>query len=152
MSDPDPYSRHYWRLVDDPKFADIYADDHHYACWSRLLMIADQAWPASAHIPATARKASVAKLAEVGLLDLLHDGRFKMRGLDKERAKRSDSARNAAAKRWQSSGNAEPMPSKAEHRREETRNAGVRAPESRPPRVMTPEEAEALLAVASEKI
>ena len=62
MSDR-PYSRHYHELVDDAKFADIYPDDHHYACWSRLLMLADQAWPASAHIPATARKASVAKLA-----------------------------------------------------------------------------------------
>jgi hypothetical protein len=96
----DPYSRHYWRLIDDTKFAEVYADDHHYATWSRLLMIADQAWPASAHLPSTARRASVRKLAEVGLVDLLPDGRFRMHGTDAERHRRSDLARDAAGHRW----------------------------------------------------
>ena len=100
----DPYSRHYWRLIDDPKFSEVYADDHHFATWSRLLMIADQAWPASAHVPARARGASIRKLAEVGLIDLLPDGRFRMHGTDAERHRRSDLARDAAGHRW---GNAE---------------------------------------------
>ncbi len=135
MADSDPYSRHYWRLVDDPKFADIYGDDHHYATWSRLLMLADQAWPATAHVPITARKASVTKLAEVGLIDILPGGRFRMRGTDRERRKRSERASNAARVRWQDTSNAsgnapsnadgiaQTMPSRAEHRKEEDSRA-----------------------------
>lgn len=111
MSDR-PYSRHYHDLVDDPKFTDIFPDDRHYACWSRLLMIADQAWPASAHLPATARRASVKKLAEVGLIDLLPDGRFRVHGLQHEREQRAANASHAATERWRNTprnanGNAE---------------------------------------------
>lgn len=133
MSSERPYSRHYHELVDDPKFADIYADDHHYATWSRLLMIADQAWPSSAFLPATARKASVSKLEAVGLIDLMPGGRFRMRGMQKEREQRSDLARNAANAKWgnairTASGTAnrnaertaETMPSKDETRKDET--------------------------------
>lgn len=128
----DPYSRHYWKLVDDPKFADVYGDDHHYATWSRLLMIADQAWPASAHLPATARKASVAKLVEVNLIVLPGGGRFRVTGLDKERAKRSQQAQHAADARWGNAGSNAPsnansnagasdggMPSKAKQSKDE---------------------------------
>lgn len=119
MSDSDPYSRHYWRLVDDPKFADIYGDDHHFALWSRLLMIADQAWPATAHLPLGARRASVAKLQEVKLIHVLPGGRFRMNGTDNERAKRSHQASNAAALRWQYARTADAMPSKAKQSKEE---------------------------------
>jgi len=131
MADSDPYSRHYWRLVDDPKFAEIFDDDHHYATWSRLLMLADQAWPASAHVPISVRRASLSKLSEVGLIDLLPKGRFKMHGLDYERRKRAEHAKVAAAVRWGSNGhlvsiaprsapsNAQTMPSKEEQSREE---------------------------------
>lgn len=128
-----PYSRHYHELVDDPKFAEVYPDDNHYATWGRLLMVADQAWPVSAHIPATARRASVAKLAEVGLIDLLPGGRFRMHGLQAEREQRSQSASHAATSRWSNAErnarrNAERnaaapggrMPRQEETRREET--------------------------------
>ena len=98
--DERPYSRHYWDLVDDPKFVEIYDDDHHYATWSRLLMVADQAWPASAHLPLTARRTSVKKLADVELIDLRPGGRFRIHGLDKERAKRSQKGKDAADARW----------------------------------------------------
>ena len=152
-----PYSRHYHELVDDPKFTDVYPDDRHYACWSRLLMLADQAWPASAHLPATARKASVAKLAEVGLIDLLPDGRFRMHGLQAERERRSLSASHAASQRWRNadrttpgiaSGNAArnaSVPGQQMPRRDETRQGiderlsvenGARDPER--PRTLRP--------------
>lgn len=123
-----PYSRHYHDLIDDAKFEEVYPNDQHYACWSRLLMIADQAWPASAHLPATARRASVKKLAEVGLIDLLPDGRYRMHGLQKERERRQDHARTASNARWNapsiSRGNAGAysggMPRREENRRDET--------------------------------
>lgn len=141
----DPYSRHYWRLVDDEKFVDVFDNDHHYACWSRLLMIADQAWPASAHLPASARKSSVAKLAEVKLIELLPGGRFRMVGTQAEREKRSQQAKDAALARWgNADGNAASnadsnagaseagMPSKAKQSKDEQSKAGQPARETDP--------------------
>ena len=104
-----PYSRVYWSIVDDPKFDSVYDNDAHLAAWLRLLLIADQAHPASAHIPTNVKRASVVHLAEVGLIDLGTGSRFRLHGLASERDMRSESARNAAASRWHSERNAKPM-------------------------------------------
>lgn len=111
------YVRVYQSVVDDEKFVTIYDDDHHFATWVRLLMAADAMWPASCPIPANARKASLRALCEAGIVDV-QGSRFRIRGLDKEREQRSESARNAAALRWHTeripTPNADPMPSRAE--------------------------------------
>lgn len=91
MSERAPYSRVYWMIGDDPKFDTIYDDDHHLAAWLRLLLIADQAHPASAHLPANVRRSSVKALADVGLVDLA-GSRYRIHGLNAERSKRRDSA------------------------------------------------------------
>ena len=96
----DPFSRLYWRLIDDAKFVDVYPDDHHFALWARLLMAADMAWPASASLPFGARKVSLRRLVDAGIVDVLPSGRFRIRGLDAERAKRQKKASNAAGSRW----------------------------------------------------
>jgi len=88
MSERAPYSRVYWSIIDDEKFEKVYDDDRHLACWLRLLIAADQAWPASAHIPATARRSSVNALVEAGIVDLTTGGRYRIHGLDKERGER----------------------------------------------------------------
>jgi hypothetical protein len=88
MSERAPYSRVYWAIIDDEKFKSIYDDNNHLASWMRLLLIADQAWPASAHMPANVRRASVAALVKAELIDLLDGGRYRIRGLDAERARR----------------------------------------------------------------
>lgn len=98
MSERAPYSRVYWSIVDDPKFVNIYGDDHHLATWLRLLMAADALWPASCPLPVTARKASITALAEAGLIDLLPFG-FKVRGLDAERGRRREAASRPPTKR-----------------------------------------------------
>jgi hypothetical protein len=92
MSERAAYSRVYWSIVDDPKFASIYDTDAHLAAWLRLLLIADQAHPASAHLPVTVRKSSVTELARVELIDLLPGGRYRVHGLDAERARRREAA------------------------------------------------------------
>ena len=101
-----PYARLYMSLIDDPKFASIYDDDHHFAAWCRLLMIAEPAWPSSAHLPANVRKASVAALAAVELIDLLPGGRYRIHGLDAEREQRSAQASRASNARWNAPRNA----------------------------------------------
>jgi hypothetical protein len=86
-----PYSRVYWSVVDDPKFEAVYADNNHLATWLRLLIAADAIWPASASLPVTARKASVTALVDAELVDILTGGRYRIRGLDAERTRRSRS-------------------------------------------------------------
>lgn len=99
MSERAAYSRVYWSIVDDPKFATIYDDDRHLATWLRLLLIADQAHPASAPIPANCRKVSIAALADAGLIDLGAGHRFRVHGLDVERERRRLAATSRGASR-----------------------------------------------------
>lgn len=92
MSERAAYSRVYWSIVDDPKFVSIYDDDHHLAAWLRVLLIADQAHPASAHLPTNVRRASVKALADAGLIDLQPNHRYRVHGLDAERERRKIAA------------------------------------------------------------
>lgn len=94
------YVRVYLTVVDDDRFAGIYDDDHHWATYTRLLMLADIAWPASASLPRSARRASVAALVTAGIVELGASDRFRIHGLDPERQRRSDHARSAAEYRW----------------------------------------------------
>jgi hypothetical protein len=116
------YVRVYYSIVDDERFAGIY-DGPHLATWLRLLLIADAIWPATAYLPATEKKASVAALEAAGLVELSGDGRFRIHGLDAERNARAMQGRNAAAMRWQSTSIANPMPSRAEHSQAEPSRA-----------------------------
>ncbi len=130
-----PYSRVYWTVMDDEKFDGIRENVRHFGSWTMLLIIADMAYPAAAFVPASIPKSSLTALAQCGLVDLLSGGRYRVHGLASERGQRSDSARNAAAKRWHSNGNADPMLD--ETRRDKTRRAGgsqANASEFDPPR------------------
>jgi len=92
--------------MDDEKFDGIREDVRLFGSWSLLLVVADMAWPAPAYIPPTVPRKAVARLSANGLIDLMDGHRFRVHGLASEREKRSQSARNAAAVRWQSEGNA----------------------------------------------
>jgi hypothetical protein len=108
----DPYSRVYWRIIDDERFANVYGDDHHLAAWLRLLLIADQAWPASANLPASVRSSSIRALTDCGLIELRAGGVYRVHGLDAERGKRQAQAVIAADARWMQAhpvGNADGM-------------------------------------------
>jgi hypothetical protein len=88
VSERAPYSRVYWSIVDDPKFAGVYDNDRLLATWLRLLILADQSYPASPAIPLGTNVKSLDKLVEVGLVDRGTGFRFRVHGLDKERARR----------------------------------------------------------------
>lgn len=121
-----PYSRVYWSVMDDEKFDGIREDVRHFGSWTMLLVVADMAHPAAAFIPAVVPKASLRALAACGLIDLMSGGRYRVHGLASERGQRTDSARNAAAKRWHSDRNADPMLDKTrldEHRQDKQNGA-----------------------------
>jgi hypothetical protein len=92
MSERAAYSRVYWSIADDEKFADIYGNNDHLATWLRLLLIADQAFPASAHLPMNVRKGSREALVKSGLIDAVSGDRYRIHGLDAERGRRRDAA------------------------------------------------------------
>jgi hypothetical protein len=95
----DPYSRVYWRAIDDDRFADVWPDDHALAWWLRLLIAADQSWPASAMLPAGVHRGGLKKLTDAGLV-VVTKGRFRIHGLDSERSKRSRQGKAGAEARW----------------------------------------------------
>lgn len=94
MGERAPYSRIYWTVRADDRLASIYPDDRHLAAWVRLLIAADMAWPAPADLPGSVRRASLAALEAAGAIELLSGGLFRFHGLDTERGRRADAARN----------------------------------------------------------
>ncbi len=110
------YSRVYHSIVDDPRFLTIYPNDAALAAWLRLLMTADATFPAPAPLPRMLRQTALAALCDAGIIELVGATHYRVHGLASERDKRSQSARNAAAVRWQS----EPHASKDEHRQDKT--------------------------------
>ncbi len=94
----DPYSRVYWRAVDDPKFEAVWWDDQSLATWLRLLVAADMAWPASANLYDGVSRRALKRLVDAGLV-VLDRRQYRIKGLDREREKRSGQARAAVAAR-----------------------------------------------------
>jgi hypothetical protein len=122
MPEPDrKYVRVYYSVVNDERFAEVYHDARHLGTWLQLLLVADAMYPADAPIPAYASRASVKALVDCGLIDLRPHSQYRVHGLASEREMRTHSARNAAAVRWQSGRNADPMPRRDETRRDESR-------------------------------
>lgn len=100
MSDDRKYVRLYYSVIDDPKFEAIYGDDAAWAAYTRLLMLADSMWPASPPIPKSCRQGAFRKLVNERIVDVLPGDKFRIHGLDAERALRKESAvRSASAKR-----------------------------------------------------
>ena len=112
-----PYSRVYHSIVDDPMMEKVYGNDRALATWLRMLLVADAFYPNSA--PMTHRNPTVRLLIDAGLVIEKSGNRYTMRGLEAERERRSSSARNAAAVRWQSGRSAQAMPRRDETRIEE---------------------------------
>jgi hypothetical protein len=114
----DAYSRLYHKF--SREFPGIYADDHAFASWTRLLVLADASWPMWPPLPRSVRPKVLAQLVEVGLVTVEGET-YTVRGLDAERTRRSNAGRTGAAVRWQSDGNANAMPRRDETSKDETR-------------------------------
>ena len=107
MTDTDRrHVRVYYSIVTDERFADIYHDARHLGTWLQLLLIADAMFPAASPLPAYVNRASVKVLVAAGLIESMPHQHFRVHGLENERAMRGQSARNAAAMRWQGGSNA----------------------------------------------
>ena len=96
-----PYSRVYWSIVDDPDFESVFGNDAALATWLRLLIVADGTWPATAPLPRNVRAAPLKLLVDHGLISILPGDRYRVKGLDAERQRRSSQASASATLRWQ---------------------------------------------------
>lgn len=93
------YVRVYHTVIDDPKFADVYGDDRTFAWWVRLLITADQAFPASAPLPRRLPDDVLAKLVEVDLIRPATNDHYTVAGMRKEReARQSHQSRAGQAR------------------------------------------------------
>lgn len=91
------YVRVYSSILDDEKFADIGLAS--LGAWLRLLIYADEMYPAPAPLPRWLRKREMDDLASRGLIDLCGE-HYRMHGLEKERERRGAAASQSARMRW----------------------------------------------------
>lgn len=89
----EPYSRIYWHVMSDDKFDGIREDARLFGAWALLLVFADMAYPAPAYIPPIVARAAFRRLVDCGLVDDLGQHRYRVRGLEAERNRRSNAGR-----------------------------------------------------------
>lgn len=130
-----PYSRHYWEWADE--YPELYESDAACSLWYRLVRLGDMAWPSAATLPVGTKPAALRALTAADLIRMVTKTTYKVRGMDKEREARSQSASNAARSRWgdanrnaprNANRNAETMPSRDEPSKDETSRAGASDP------------------------
>jgi hypothetical protein len=109
MTDERKYVRvYYGDMIRD--YPDVWADDAQLAAWLRMLSTADPMWPTPPEIPRSVKPRTLTALTGSTLVEPLPQHRFRMKGMETERKRRSDAARTAAALRWHGNGTAESMP------------------------------------------
>ncbi len=96
----DPYIRIYLRVRDDPRFEHAYSCDACWAAYSRLLMDAEAAFPASASLPANLDAHAAAQLMADGIIEPRRHGCFVVHGMVTERRRRSEEGRANALRGW----------------------------------------------------
>jgi hypothetical protein len=100
----EPYARVYHAKL-QREYPEVWRDDALLSAWLRLHALADASWPMHPPLPRSIRPKALAGLVEAGLVTVTGDT-YTTRGLDAERSARSKAARDAAAMRWHSKGNA----------------------------------------------
>lgn len=174
----DPYVRVYYSIIDDERFADVYDDDASLALWLRLLLTADAMHPAPSPLPFGIRKSALARLVKAGIVELITGNRYRIHGLDAERAKRHrqavDAGKTRAANAQREGGRftsaSPPIAGDAHHRplvephqrpptsghqlsetrRDETSNSETRRADARPPENGVSPEIQTLQGLAEE--
>jgi hypothetical protein len=79
------YSRIYWTIVDDEKFADVFWDDACWAAYTRLLMAAEQAYPSPAQLPRWLEDRVLETLVDARIVELAGRAGYRIVGLKAER-------------------------------------------------------------------
>ncbi len=97
MAKSDPYSRIYWRFIDE--YPAIYDDELALATWVKLLILADGTYPSAAPLPRWVDDSPLSLLVDAGLV-IMEGQRYRIKGLEAERARRSEQGIAGANARW----------------------------------------------------
>ena len=81
-------------------YPQVWFDPGGLSTWLRLLVRADQSWPAAPELPAGTRKADLGLLTSCGLVSLNGHGTYLLKGYEAERGRRQAVATKAAGARW----------------------------------------------------
>lgn len=100
------YANVYFTIQTDERTASIWQDDALLGLWTRLLVLAEQAWPEPAYLPRSVNRRRLATLTDAGCIEVVDKDRYRFHGLDSERARRSAHGKAAADARWNAEGNA----------------------------------------------
>lgn len=95
-------NRRYARVYFDDLERDhpeIWFDPTCLSTWLRLLSLSEKSWPTMPELPRSVRRADLEKLVRSGMLELLDNHRFVLRGWLKEREERSSKAIDAVSQR-----------------------------------------------------
>lgn len=94
------YARIYQSVRDDEKFVGIFEDESAFGSWVKLLLNAERDWPAPSDIPSWCKPKTLDLLVARGIVEPINGSRYKIVGLDAERARRSQRATESAEARW----------------------------------------------------
>lgn len=127
-----PYSRLYHSLIDE--YPRVWHSDLALGRFMRLLVIAEKWYPQ--WVPAPKRDPIYKMLVDCGvIIEKTETGSmarsYSVRGLDKERGRRSEHATRAASMRWASSEDAESMLKKEKEKEKEQEQSKERAEKAR---------------------
>lgn len=108
----EPFVRVYYRKL-QKEYKRVLYHPSAFATYVRLLIVADQAWPAEPVLPRGTSRSDLALLAEGDLVMVADHGIYTIRGYAKDRAKREAAGRAGAEARW-SDRNANALPSQSD--------------------------------------
>lgn len=97
------YAKVYDQLEDE--FPAVYDDDAALAAYTRLLKIANDAWPQCGRLPRSLKPGALRKLKAATLVEIVAGDRFRIRGLAGERERRSAAGKAGADARWSAASN-----------------------------------------------
>lgn len=101
-----PYARIYFQDL-QRDYPEVWNDPAALGTYVQLLGLSEAVWPGEPDLPRSVRARSLAILTGGrGLVSVVGHS-FRIKGFHVERTRRQDAARDAAAKRWQSGGNAD---------------------------------------------
>lgn len=104
MTDTRRYSRVYWSVMDDERFADVWPNQSALGLWLQLLLLADASWPVRPNLPPPSDELTL--LVQASLIIPVGRYQYRVRGMDDEKVRRQEHGRAAALHRWDAQGTA----------------------------------------------
>jgi hypothetical protein len=104
MTDTRRYSRVYWSVMEDARFAEVWPNRAALGLWLQMLVLADASWPLRPNLPPDSPELQLLVMADLIIIE--GEYQYRVRGMDDEKARRQEHGRYAAHARWNAPSNA----------------------------------------------